>query len=105
MRVRIDPYPKYDADVVKDDVFSFLEKLLRRLDVFLVRIKIRRPACRRFRQVLQGRRAELLPRWLERRSPNRGAGQRDLHAAPARRVLRKGLMERCDFFHDVHDAS
>ena len=55
MRFRIDPYPKYDADVVKDDVFSFLQKLVRRLDVFLVRIKIRRPDCRRFRQVLQGR--------------------------------------------------
>ena len=27
-----------------------------------------------------------------------------MHAAPARRVLRKGLMERCDFFHDVHDG-
>ena len=86
---RIDPYPKYDADVAKDDVFSFLEKLLRRLDVFLVRIKIRRPACRRFHQVLQGRREELLLRLLGRRSPTKVAGQRDLHAAPARRVLRR----------------
>ena len=70
--------------------------------MFLVRIKIGRPDCRRFRQVLQGRREELLLRLHGRRSPTKVAGQRDLHAAPARRVLRRVCSPSCQRSHRFH---